>query len=58
MSAPQSIDFSQFPDARGHFGIHGGRFASETLMAALDELDQLYARLKNDPDFLAEFDHD
>ena len=58
MSAPQSIDFSKFPDARGHFGIHGGRFASETLMAALDELDQLYARLKNDPDFLAEFDHD
>ena len=29
------IDFSKFPDARGHFGIHGGRFVSETLMAAL-----------------------
>ena len=54
----QMIDFTQFPDARGRFGKHGGRFVSETLMAALDDLDRLYARLKNDPDFLAEFDHD
>lgn len=54
----QSVDFSQFPDARGRFGKHGGRFVSETLMGALDDLDKLYARLKNDPAFLAEFDHD
>ena len=27
------IDYTQFPDAKGHFGIHGGRFVSETLMA-------------------------
>ncbi|MEO6698899.1 MAG: tryptophan synthase subunit beta [Paraperlucidibaca sp.] len=58
MNAPQPTDFSQFPDARGRFGIHGGRFVSETLMAALDDLDKLYARLKNDPAFLAEFDYD
>jgi tryptophan synthase beta subunit len=25
----------RFPDARGHFGRHGGRFAPETLMAPL-----------------------
>lgn len=53
-----AVDYAQFPDARGRFGRHGGRFVSETLMAALDDLDQLYAKLKNDPDFLAEFDHD
>jgi tryptophan synthase beta chain len=54
----QPVDFSQFPDARGRFGKHGGRFVSETLMGALDDLDKLYARLKNDPAFMAEFDHD
>ncbi len=54
----QSVDFSQFPDARGHFGMHGGRFVSETLMAALTDLEKLYARLKDDPTFLAEFDRD
>lgn len=54
----QSVDFSQFPDARGHFGLHGGRFVSETLMAALTDLEALYARLKDDADFRAEFDRD
>ncbi|MDI1303194.1 MAG: tryptophan synthase subunit beta [bacterium] len=52
------VDFSKFPDAKGHFGIHGGRFVSETLMAALTDLEALYARLKDDPGFLAEFDRD
>lgn len=46
------------PDARGHFGIHGGRFVSETLTAALDELQANYDKLRNDADFQAEFDRD
>jgi len=54
----QPVDYSKFPDARGHFGIHGGRFVSETLMSALVELEKLYLRLKDDPEFLAEFDRD
>jgi tryptophan synthase beta chain len=53
-----SIDFASMPDHRGHFGRYGGRFVSETLMDALDELDALYQRLKNDADFQAEFDKD
>jgi len=48
----------QMPDANGHFGIHGGRFVSETLMGALEELEALYDRLSKDPDFQAEFDKD
>ena len=52
------IDYTQFPDERGHFGIHGGRFVSETLMAALEDLENLYNRMKNDQQFLAEFDRD
>lgn len=51
-------DFSQFPDAAGHFGIYGGRFVSETLVFALDELDAAYRRLRKDPGFQAEFDYD
>lgn len=46
------------PDEHGHFGIHGGRFVSETLTAALDELTQTYLKLRKDPDFLAAFDSD
>ena len=46
------------PDARGHFGPYGGRYVSETLMAALAELDRSYQSLKNDPAFQQEFDAD
>src|SRR5690606_17657626 len=41
-----------------HFGPYGGRFVSETLMDALDELETLYEKLSKDPDFQAEFDRD
>lgn len=54
----KKIDYSQYPDHKGHFGIFGGRFVSETLMAAVIELEKNYNRLKNDPNFQAEFDHD
>ncbi|MEE9285776.1 MAG: tryptophan synthase subunit beta [Dehalococcoidia bacterium] len=45
------------PDAGGHFGDFGGKFVPETLMAALDELEQAYAEAKADPDFQREL-HD
>jgi len=54
----ESVDYAQFPDEKGHFGAYGGRFVSETLIHALDELDEMYHRLKDDPDFQAEFDKD
>lgn len=52
------IDFANMPDERGHFGQFGGRFVSETLFYALDELQSMYNRLKKDPAFLAEIDRD
>jgi len=58
VTSPELIDFSAFPDAHGHFGRYGGQFVSETLMAAVSELEQSYLRLRNDPEFQAEFDHD
>ena len=53
-----AIDYAQYPDSKGHFGPYGGRFVSETLMPALEELESMYNRLKNDPDFQKEFDYD
>jgi len=53
-----SVDYGSVPDERGHFGPYGGRFVSETLIAALDELQSAYQSLKDDPAFLAEFDAD
>ena len=46
------------PDADGHFGPYGGRFVSETLFAALDELRDTYELLWQSPEFQAEFDLD
>ena len=45
-----------WPDATGHFGIFGGRFVPEALIAALDELTEAYEAMRVDPAFLAEFD--
>ncbi len=52
------IDFSNYPDEHGHFGPYGGVFAPETLMAALEQLKNEYALVKNDPDFLKELAED
>jgi len=57
-SKQHSVDYSSFPDASGHFGPYGGRFVSETLIHALDELESIYSNLKDDPSFQAEFDKD
>jgi len=48
----------QLPDDRGHFGPYGGRFVSETLIGALQELESTYESLWRDPEFQAEFDKD
>ncbi len=53
-----NIDYSQYPDKHGHFGIYGGKFAPETLMTALAELEQQYESVKSDPDFLKELNDD
>jgi len=53
-----AVNYSAFPDAKGHFGQFGGRFVSETLIYALDELQEIYTNLKDDAEFQAEFDRD
>nr|WP_243633713.1 tryptophan synthase subunit beta [Motiliproteus coralliicola] len=46
------------PDALGHFGPYGGRFASETLVSALEDLTELYEKLWQSPEFQQAFDKD
>ncbi|QNI04777.1 tryptophan synthase subunit beta [Halomonas sp. SH5A2] len=58
VSKTRFSELTKMPDARGHFGPYGGRFVSETLSFALEELEQTYMSLRDDPDFQAEFDRD
>src|SRR2546428_11562517 len=43
-------------EARGRFGPYGGRYVPETLVHALDELEQAYAAARADPGFRAELE--
>jgi tryptophan synthase beta chain len=42
------------PDERGRFGAYGGRFAPETLIPALEALEEEFEAAMADPGFLAE----
>ncbi len=42
---------SQLPDDLGHFGQFGGRFAPETLMSALEDLEKSYREAQGDAGF-------
>ena len=45
------------PDQMGHFGVYGGRYVPETLMPALQQLEQAYLAAKKDRRFRAELDY-
>jgi tryptophan synthase beta chain len=44
------------PNIRGYYGDYGGKFVPETLVAPVEELQQAYYAVRNDPEFLREFD--
>ncbi|MEZ4709850.1 MAG: tryptophan synthase subunit beta [Caldilineaceae bacterium] len=48
------INYYSMPDEDGRFGPFGGKFVPETLMPALDELEEAYLNARNDKDFMAE----
>jgi tryptophan synthase beta chain len=50
-------DLQTAPDERGHFGIFGGRYVPETLIPALEELEQEYHKARQDPEFQREFQY-
>ncbi|MCR4586226.1 MAG: tryptophan synthase subunit beta [Lachnospiraceae bacterium] len=39
---------------KGRFGVHGGQYIPETLMNAVNELEEAYNKYKDDPDFKRE----
>jgi len=44
------------PDARGHFGIYGGRFVAETLMPLILSVEKAWDAARADPSFQQELD--
>jgi tryptophan synthase beta chain len=46
-----SKNLKKFPDKNGRFGNYGGKFVSETLMPALDELEKEYRKIKKNKTF-------
>lgn len=47
---------SAYPDSRGRYGEYGGKFIPETLMPALQELEDAYESAKQDEAFVSELD--
>ncbi|MFC0806133.1 tryptophan synthase subunit beta [Ensifer sp. P24N7] len=54
---PKPNSFRSGPDEEGRFGIFGGRFVAETLMPLILDLQDEWARAKNDPAFKAELEN-
>ena len=52
-----SSAFVNLPDVQGRFGPYGGRYVPETLMAALAQLGDEYAKARADAAFQREFEH-
>ena len=52
----ETADALSWPDAHGRFGQFGGKYAPETLMPALEELETAYREAIADPAFRAELD--
>lgn len=44
------------PDSRGHFGVYGGRYVPEALMAVIEEVTAAYEKARGDQSFLDELD--
>ena len=44
------------PDTRGHFGVFGGRYVAEALMAVIEEVTAAYEKARTDQTFLDELD--
>src|ERR1700690_1614880 len=44
------------PDSGGHFGVYGGRYVAEALMAVIEEVTAAYEKERVNPDFLDTLD--
>ncbi len=48
---------SHEPDPRGHFGVFGGRYVPEALMAVIEEVTAAYEKARTDQEFLDTLDN-
>jgi tryptophan synthase beta chain len=51
VSIPKQKSATAARSSPGRFGVYGGRYVPETLMAALEELEREYEKAKRDPKF-------
>ncbi len=49
--------FKSYPNEKGYFGQFGGRYVSETLMPLILEVEKEYEKIKNDKNFIDEFNY-
>ncbi len=49
--------YKSYPNEKGYFGQFGGRYVSETLMPLILEVEKEYEKIKNDEDFINEFNY-
>ncbi len=49
--------FKNYPDKKGYFGKFGGRYVSETLMPLIIEVEKEYEKIKDEKNFIKEFNH-
>ncbi|WP_407688054.1 tryptophan synthase subunit beta [Mycobacterium sp. HUMS_1102779] len=56
MSAAISEPTRHDPDPGGHFGVYGGRYLPEALMAVIEEVTAAYEKERVNPDFLDTLD--
>lgn len=47
--------YHNLPNAGGFYGPYGGRFVPDSLVPALQEVEEAFLKAKNDPQFLAEY---
>jgi tryptophan synthase beta chain len=57
MTTHQHTGKDSLPDSSGHFGPYGGCYVPETLMTCLKELNEAYLAARDDPAFIAEWQH-
>ncbi len=49
--------YKNYPNEKGYFGNYGGRYVSETLMPLILEVEECYNKIKDDKEFLEEFNY-
>jgi tryptophan synthase beta chain len=57
MSAAVAEPTAHDPDSRGHFGVFGGRYVPEALMAVIEEVTAAYEKARTDQEFLDRLDN-